>query len=182
MGIPSALEDDLFAANLDAGLAVTDAAPAADAQKFLGLQFPPDLQLLLPTQPLVEILPVTLPEMTPVPDSSQSIMGVYNWRGEVLWLVDLGYVLQQRPLFQTGYSQQSTYSLLVFQLHQQTIGLVVNQVAEIYAIQPDRVTPPSVVSHLSAIAPLFQGGYVLESARNGLLLDLDALVERILQA
>jgi positive phototaxis protein PixI len=178
MGIPSSLEDDLLAVSLDPCLTTAD---DATTPKFLGLQFPPDLQLLLPTQPLVEILPVTLPEMTPVPDSPKSIMGVYNWRGEVLWLVDLGYLLQQRPLFQAGFSQQSTYSLLVFQLHQQTIGLVVNQMAEIHAILPDRVSPPQVAQSLKAITSLFQGGYRLSPLGDALILDLDALVEQILR-
>lgn len=111
--------------------------------------------VLLPVPQLVEIL--TIPQMQVIPmfEMPAWVMGVYNWRGEVLWIVDLNHLVGLTPWYQQpGYSSKHTVIVL-----QQTfersplpnepktvLGLVVNRV-------DDLVTCPS-----RFIQPLLQPG------------------------
>lgn len=150
------------------------------AQKFLGLHLPPALNILLSTQQLTEILPITPLEITPVAESPDPIMGVYNWRGEVLWLVDLGCLLGQTPLFQQR-CHQFGFSIIVVQFQSHALGLVVDQIGEVQTIPPNRIAPPKPDSTIDAIAPMFQGCYQSDASQHHWILDIDAVIEQITQ-
>jgi positive phototaxis protein PixI len=55
------------------------------------LRFPLGAQesVLLPLEQITEILRVELSEVLPIPEMPGCVMGICNWRGEMLWLVDL---------------------------------------------------------------------------------------------
>ncbi|MDY7016132.1 MAG: chemotaxis protein CheW, partial [Cyanobacteriota bacterium] len=48
---------------------------------------------LLPVSCVKEVLQVVAADILPVPHLSDRLLGVYNWRGEMLWLVDLNRLL-----------------------------------------------------------------------------------------
>jgi positive phototaxis protein PixI len=148
------------------------------SQKFLSLHLPPQLDVVLSTQQLSEILPLTAADITPIPESATPVMGVYNWRGDVLWLLDLGYLLEQTPLFQQGY-QQLGYSVIVIQFQQHAIGLVVNKIGEIQNIA---ATDIDFSPQRSPIPGLSQGCYTSEDQQQHWVLDVDALLERVAQS
>jgi positive phototaxis protein PixI len=145
--------------------------------KLLSLYLPPHRQVLLSTQHLTEILPITPLDITPVPESSDPVMGVYNWRGEVLWLVDLGYLLAQTPLFQQG-CDRSGYSVIVIQFQGHSLGLVVNNVGEMQTIPTAAITPPQTDAATTAI---FQGCYQTNDGQIRWILDIDVVIDRIAQ-
>jgi positive phototaxis protein PixI len=160
--------------------------PSASVQKFLGLHLPPDLNVLLPTPALTEILPITPLEITPVPESAAIVVGVYNWRGEVLWLVDLGYLFDQTPLFQQRY-RQIGYSVIVIQFQNHALGLVVNQIGEIQTIAatdmiPADITPLPLETPIVPIAAVFQGRYQSPDRTQYWILDVDAIIDLIMQS
>ena len=45
-------------------------------------------QALLPTSQLLEIVRVNLSQITPIAGIAPYVMGVYNWRGDVIWVID----------------------------------------------------------------------------------------------
>jgi positive phototaxis protein PixI len=82
---------------------------------------------MLPTSDLVEALTIGATQVIPIPDTPASVMGVCNWRGEVLWLVDLGNLLGDAPIY-SGVSQPSSLSVIVMRTHDTSLGLVVDHV------------------------------------------------------
>ncbi len=156
---------------------------SASAQKFLGLALPPDLNVLLATQALTEILPITPLAITPVPDSAAVVMGVYNWRGEVLWLVDLGYLLDQTPLFQQRY-RQIGYSVIVIQFQNHALGLVVDQIGEIQTIAATDIILADLPLEMAIgpIAAVSQGRYQGPDRTQYSILDVDAVIDLIMQS
>ena len=48
---------------------------------------------MLPIAQITEILKIEFAGIVPIPQMPAWVMGVYNWRGDILWIVDLGHLL-----------------------------------------------------------------------------------------
>lgn len=82
----------------------------------------------IPTTAVQEIF--LLPEVTPTAEACSGIIGVVNLRGEILPIVDLHYLLGQSspPL-------QPNDHIIVVQCQDQQVGMVVQHVCEVQAIE-----------------------------------------------
>lgn len=68
------------------------------AEQFLTLILP-EQRVMLPAQQLLEVLSLSSDRLSPIPDTPSYAMGVTNWRGEVLWVVDLSALMGLEPLY-----------------------------------------------------------------------------------
>lgn len=75
-------------------------------------------------------------EPTPVPRAPEDIDGVFNLRGQVLPLIDLGRRLRGAPLEPTAASR-----IIVAECGLGPVGLSVDAVREVAAIDPDEIRP-----------------------------------------
>ncbi len=120
-----------------------DLAPAplqSKREQFLRLHLAPEIDALLPILQMAEVLTIPSGQIVPIPDMPPWIMGVYNWRGEILWMVDLGH-LAGLPPWHEQTTNISTHRVVVLkaqdtnttmaQAKSQMLGLVVNQVEDI---------------------------------------------------
>jgi positive phototaxis protein PixI len=64
----------------------------AAIEQFLSFNLEADQQALLPTQQLLEIIKASLTEITAIAGLAPSVMGIYNWRGDVIWVIDLAAI------------------------------------------------------------------------------------------
>jgi positive phototaxis protein PixI len=94
-------------------------------QKFLKFQLDRDDLALLAAESVKEAISLTADEILPVPQVLDYIIGVYNWRGEIIWTIDL-------PRF-LGYpiSDLKTIAATIVQDRGRTFALVVPAVNEI---------------------------------------------------
>ncbi|NMG10867.1 chemotaxis protein CheW [Brasilonema sp. UFV-L1] len=92
------------------------------------LRFPLGLEdsVLLPLEQIAEIIKVNLGEILPVPEMPSCILGICNWRGQMLWLVDLNYLVGY-PMLTSGV----TPIAIIIMVNEQAMGLVVPQVDDI---------------------------------------------------
>ncbi len=100
---------------------------------------------MLPTSHLIEALTIGASQVVPIPDASDSVMGVFNWRGEVLWLIDLGHLLGDARIF-SGSSQPGNLSVIVMRINESTLGLVVDHVTEMLWCDSSNISPPESTS------------------------------------
>ena len=54
------------------------------------------------------------------------VLGIYSWRSEMLWIVDLENLLGYPPPLDANDSQPRTFGVMVVQFQGQSIGLVVS--------------------------------------------------------
>lgn len=138
----------------------TDSIPKM--KQFLRLSPNAQTVVLLPTEQLNEVLTVSTEQIAPMPGMSPWIMGTYNWRGNILWLVDLGYLAGLKPLYQQP--STSSYMVTVLQFDSsEAIGLVVNRVGNIERCTLDSIQP--VLSATDNKLTEFLQGYWLKSER-----------------
>ena len=122
-------------------------------QQFLRFQLQVDLMALIEIDLVTELVNIPSDRIVPMPHLPPAVMGIYNWRGEILWIVNLatsigaslpaGRVRSLQPtiILSSGATPEDRL--------QTTVGLVVDELDEIEwfdlaAIQspvPDDVYP-----------------------------------------
>ncbi|MEM7793285.1 MAG: CheW domain-containing protein [Cyanobacteria bacterium P01_C01_bin.118] len=155
--------------------------PSAPTQ-FLKFNLSPDMTGLLPVDQLAAVLKIESSKVTAIPHLPSWVMGVYNWRGEVLWILDIGLLLggaswHQQPQL----SSQRDILLLekksVTTIERCFLGLWVRQVEGIELLSLDDIQSPTDVSE--TIVP-FLRGYWIDTTGNMLtLLDGPAIFDRM---
>jgi positive phototaxis protein PixI len=108
------------------------------SRRYLSVFLPGNHQALLPTDSLIEVLTFAPIQVIPIPDTPAQVMGVCNWRGEVLWLVDAGHLLTPTPSFrETNY--QTKFNVVVLKQQNRALGLVVERVGNMIWCHPSDI-------------------------------------------
>ncbi|MBD2358613.1 chemotaxis protein CheW [Tolypothrix sp. FACHB-123] len=160
------------------------------SKQFLRFQLVPQTTLLLPISQLVEVLTIAVDRITPIPQLPAWVMGAYNWRGEVLWMVDLAHLIGFTPWYQQGISTTCTVivlragsmSTLNNSAENQMIGLVINRAEMMEWCDRAMLQPPSSDVITPELIP-FVSGYQLKSNGERLaVLDDQVIITAISQS
>ena len=149
--------------------------------QYLTFQLAAGTQAMLPISHLTEVLTLALDQVTPIPDLPAWVLGVHNWRGEILWVVDLAEFsgVTSSPDQVQGLS---SYSVLVAQSEQTSLGLAVVGVTEIIRIEPDQIESGLGSGARATLSAILRGYALGPQGEMLLVLDTDAICERALQA
>lgn len=108
----------------------TDLLPPELEQR--SLRFPLGAQdsVVVPLEQITEILQLKIADILPVPEVSASILGVCNWRGEMLWVIDLCNFVGYPSPFQSD-PMPADLMVMVVQVNHRSIGIGVQQVNDV---------------------------------------------------
>ncbi|MBD2092433.1 CheW domain-containing protein [Microcoleus sp. FACHB-1515] len=130
---------------------------SGSSEQFLRLQLVAGTTVLLPVHQLAEVLTIETHQIVPIPHLPSWVMGIYNWRGEILWMLDVGHLGGLTPWYQQSHT--SIHSVAVLQMAEdakpKTLGLVVSKIEEIEWCDPNQIQPFTAVT--SKLASLIQG-------------------------
>jgi positive phototaxis protein PixI len=144
------------------------------SQHFLRFALPPSTQTMLATDRVTEIINLTPQNIVSLPDVFPEVIGVHNWRGEVLWLVDLGYLLGTEPLFHQIIP--NNYNAFVIQHPHGAVGLVINQVKQSFWCNPAEIQLLSSTQRTTKLSQCLQGYWASPEGETIWVLDSDAVV------
>ncbi|EKQ71244.1 chemotaxis signal transduction protein [Leptolyngbyaceae cyanobacterium JSC-12] len=111
----------------------------SNKEQFLRLHLAPNTDALLPILQMASVLTIPTSQIVPIPHMPPWVMGIYNWRGEILWIVDLGHLAGLSPWYEQT-TNTSIHRAVVLkvqdtnvatQVKSQMLGLVVNQVEDV---------------------------------------------------
>ena len=77
--------------------------------------------------------------ITPIPNASPFLLGTYNWRGQVIWVADLGQFLGDQVLVNIN---QNEVSLLIVEEQELVMGFAVHTVANTEWLDVTQMLPP----------------------------------------
>ena len=173
----------------------TPKASRLSQQQFLRFHLEPDTKAMIPVCQLSEVLTVGLGQIVPIPHLPAWVLGVYNWRGEILWMVDLGYLLGLTPWHQQstrrshyrtiilngdiGYGEKQRKSGFKSQDRNQMLGLVVNLVEDIEWCNPDDIQSPPTASVSDKLVPYLRGFWIKPDGDVILTLDGQSIVAKM---
>ncbi|MGB3767560.1 MAG: chemotaxis protein CheW [Phormidesmis sp.] len=145
--------------------------PADNRQRFLRFMLAQKNDALIPLTQILEIIPIALEDIFPVPDMPGCILGVCSWQGETLWLVDLNDLVGYEPLCEQA--QPVTPFVIVVQSDECALGLVVEQVDDVDLFDEDKIRIEKGLC-LPSLDP-FVRGYCPN--QGGMVLNVAAMVE-----
>lgn len=155
------------------------------AGSFLTFSLPPDTTALLAIEQLNEVLKVPLANITPIPHLPDWVLGVYNWRGEILWIVDLGCRVGLLPWYQQSLPP-ATAPVAVLTAPsssgEQTplkVGLLVHRIDDIVSLDLDQLQSPPNALVSDQLAPFLRGHWLDPKGHMLTLLDGEALLDRM---
>jgi chemotaxis signal transduction protein len=142
-------------------------------QKFLKFQLNECDRALLPAVSVKEAISLPLTEILPVPGVSECVMGICNWRGEIIWAIDLAHLFGYPPII------SPIITAAIAQKREYTLALVVPAVNEIVERDVN-----SLQYNVQEIFPepqsLYLEGYFVEPEANCLCsIDLNALIAQL---
>ena len=141
-------------------------------QKFLSFNLGTNDLAVIPLQHIAEVLQVTLTEICGVPQMPNCVLGIYNWRGEMLWLVDLEEMLGYPPLLQ-GSNLVSKMMAIVLENDGKYLGLLVRQLIDIEWLNLENMKAPSAELFYSAMSPFIESYFM--NTEEEIVFNLDAL-------
>jgi positive phototaxis protein PixI len=123
-------------------------------EQFLQFKLLPDMNVLLPLRQMVEVLSVPMGQIVPIPQLPEWIMGIYNWQGQILWLVDLGRLIGLSPVYEQA---TANYNTIVIRHQGKELGLLVNRVEDIEWVNPDSIESPPESETRVELLPFLRG-------------------------
>jgi positive phototaxis protein PixI len=137
------------------------ATVAAGKEQFLRFHLAADFPALLPVEQVKEVLTIPRGQIIPIPDMPAWVVGIYNWRGEILWMVDLGHLCGLSPWYQYP-AYVSVHSAVVLRVKDvpksnQMIGLVVSTVEDVESCDRSLIQSAPLSSLPSQLATFLYG-------------------------
>jgi purine-binding chemotaxis protein CheW len=96
-----------------------------------------------------EVMSVYVDRITPIPNASPFFLGTYNWRGQVIWIADLGQFLGDRVMVNTD---QNEISLLIVEEQELIMGFAVHTVANTEWLDINQIAPQQETTDSSPAA------------------------------
>ncbi|VEP18053.1 Chemotaxis signal transduction protein [Hyella patelloides LEGE 07179] len=147
--------------------------------QFLSFFLTADIQAMLPTEELGEIIKIDPSHIVPIFDLSPAVMGVYNHRGEVLWVVDLSSLLELEPLYKQNYYY--SYNVLLISKNDKILGLAVRQVGHLVLCKTGQIRRNTLHELTPKLSFCLAGEKRTAQGQTILALDGDRIVELLTQ-
>ncbi len=168
--------------------------PAARTQQqFLRFSIQPGLMALIEIERTIELVNIPISRVVPMPHLPPAVRGVYNWRGDILWVVDLAVLVgggkevsrkyrSLQPiviLSSTPVAEQTRSTPATIDYQADTaIGVIVEEIVEIEWCDLDLISS-SLPSNLDPeLAKWMRGVWESPTGENFLVLDAAAILDR----
>ncbi len=140
-------------------------------------------------QRILELIDIQVDRVVPMPHLPPAVMGVYNWRGEILWIVDLAMLLGTATETRRHRSLQPTIILASTtelaggrsasaDRQERKLGLVVDDIAEIEWYDPALICPLDPDRVAPALANWVRGVWTAPTGEDFLVVDGQAIFDR----
>jgi positive phototaxis protein PixI len=146
--------------------------------QFLTFPLGQDTSAMLPVNQLAEVLNLSYAQIMPIPEMESWVLGVYNWRGEMLWVLDLAGLVGLPALHQQ-LRNASNCKVLVSKTQPSSdkapiyLGFAVKAVEDMYWCTTDDIKSAPNTAITSGLIP-YLAGYTL-GQKGQMLMALNAL-------
>ncbi|MBD0334349.1 MAG: chemotaxis protein CheW [Cyanobacteria bacterium Co-bin13] len=175
--------EEMVAVVPESSLESFEAAP--QEEQFLQVYLDGDLSILLPVKTLVEIIKLPIDQVVPMFQMAPWVMGVYNCRGEVLWMIDLNHFLGLSPWYEQDNPTTKHTSVVIkappseeswTRDNRPTLGLIVNRVEGMVSCPVEAVQPLPEGSAGPGLVPFVSGVWQTGTGVAHLILDSTAIL------
>jgi positive phototaxis protein PixI len=128
-------------------------------EKFLSFNLGEKDTAVISLQHIIEVFQISLAEICAVPQMPSFVLGIYNWRGEMLWFVDLEEMLGYAPLSQEP-NLFSKFMAIVLQTEGTSLGLLVRHLMDIEMLDKTQMKCPDTQLFSPEMFSFLQGYFI----------------------
>lgn len=145
-----------------------------EGERFLQFSLQGGINALIPLADLHGTMEVSLQEILPVPQVDQFWLGIINWQGEAIWIVDLGVLIgsshwcQQDNILPSG-------TVILIAIEGNIIGLLVEEVNGIETYESQLCLPMTGLSPNPRWETVFKGYFLSDTGEPYLVFDTTSL-------
>ena len=129
---------------------------------------PSGQEFALPATGIREVISQSPDWITPIPNSSPLLLGTINFRGQVIWVSDLGQFLGEQTMLNTD---RPEINIIVIEDQETMLGLAIDRIGEMDWLDPEQLQMPTNVP--DSMAPFLRGEWLLDEESNRFLLLLE---------
>lgn len=152
-------------------------------QQFLRFVLLPDTNLMISLPEIAAVLKIPFGQIIPIPEMPSWVIGVYNWRGEIVWMIDLGQLLGFTPWYQQSVVASNHKAVVIHPSTQDRksrtsgdlVGLIVSDVNDIELCNVNELHSPPASAVTPDLAPFLRGYWVKENGDIIVTIDGDAV-------
>jgi len=166
-----------------AELTFNTSAQKAQTQQFLRFILLPDTNLMISLSEIAAVLKIPYGQIIPIPEMPSWVIGVYNWRGEIVWMIDLGQLLGFTPWYQQSVAASNHKAVVIHPSYQnrqsrttgELVGLIVSDVNDIESCNLNDLHSPPASAITPDLAPFLRGYWVKDNGDIIVTIDGDAI-------
>ena len=154
-----------------------------EKQQFLTFNLLPDSNLMISLSEIAAVLKIPFGQIVPIPEMPSWVMGVYNWRGQIIWMIDLGQMLGFTPWYEQNLVASSQKAIVIHPSTQDRknrtfgdlVGLIVSDVNEIELCDLNQIYSPPASAVTDSLAPFLRGYWIRTNGDIMITIDGDAI-------
>ena len=144
------------------------------SQRFLGFTIGNSVNALLPLVNLQATIKISLSEILPVPQMNPSLLGIINYGGKATWVVDLAHLMGGNCYLQA--SEISTGMGMLFQVHNETVALLIDRVGTIETYDPQQCLKIGETMFTDQMGSFFSGYFIDRQQQSRVVVDLQKVI------
>ncbi|BAZ10269.1 purine-binding chemotaxis protein cheW [Calothrix sp. NIES-4071] len=149
---------------------------AEQDQKFLTFHLGDKDTAVISLSNITEVLQVSPLEICGVPQMPSCVAGIYNWRGEMLWLIDIENMLGYESLAK-NHNITSKMMAVVVRKEDKYLGLLVRQLMDIESFDRDSLKPANLDLFSHEIASFLEGYFIDLNEKMIISLDAKSIID-----
>ncbi|MEB3339471.1 chemotaxis protein CheW [Okeania sp.] len=150
----------------------------SSSKQFISLEVTKTLEVILSTRELNEVITLDQRTILQIPGMPTVVVGVFQWQGEILWLIDLAYLMGFEPLLSTGYYQQK-FRVIKVKFRDSYLGILVQKVGNLIDIESQNISAIKKEKKDSLVEQFILGTCTNSTGERKMILDVEAIIEYI---
>ena len=126
---------------------------------------------LLDAEIVTEVITISPEDILPVPQMFYCVLGIYSWRSEMLWVVDLENLLGYPPPLNDSQAERD-FLVMVVQFQGQSIGLSISGIDNLIERDLSKLKSSSAEIFSDDVLPFLHGYFT--NAENDIIMLINA--------
>ena len=162
---------------LGSSLAVLDPERKRQRQgeRFLQFSLKEEIKGLVSLADLQGTGEIFLTNILPVPQVAECWLGLTNWQGEAIWMLDLAQLVGATNWYRQETVKQSGMAMLIG-MESQTLGLLVENIQGIEIYDRKHCLPVAEINSTNKMRSLFHGYFLDGRGEPSMLLNIESLL------
>jgi positive phototaxis protein PixI len=145
-----------------------------ETQRFLGFTIGNSLNALIPLVNLQATIKISLSEILPVPQMSNSLLGIINYGGKATWVVDLAHLMGGSCYLQVP--EVTTGMGMLFRVQNETVALLIDRVGTIETYNPQHCLDIGEAMFTDRMRSFLSGYFIDTEQQSRVVVDLQQVI------